>query len=76
MEPARQINFNDALQKQDLSYFSTADLIPAPENSLLYDGFNPWQDDDDRALYCSIKAEGIREPLHVTSDKVILSGPR
>lgn len=63
-------------KKRDMSDFSPDDLIPAPENNLLYDGFNPWADDDDNALYCSIKAEGIREPLHVTSDRVILSGHR
>lgn len=75
MKQHEALDINDA-QKPDMSYFSPDDLIPAPENNLLYDGFNPWADDDDNALYASIKAEGIREPLHVTSDRVILSGHR
>ena len=62
--------------KQDISYFPPDALTPALENNLLYDGFNPWADDDDYALYASLKAEGIREPLHVTLDRVILSGHR
>lgn len=63
-------------EKQDLSYFSPDALKPAPENGLLYEGFNPWGDDDDYALYASIRVDGIREPLHVTRDMVILSGHR
>jgi hypothetical protein len=64
------------LKKQDMSYFSVQDIRPAPENSLLYDGFTPNADKDDAKLYWSIKAEGIREPLHISADGYILSGHR
>ena len=63
-------------KKQDLSYFSPDDLLPAYENSLLYDGFSPNADADDYRLYLSIKKEGIREPLHISADRIILSGHR
>jgi hypothetical protein len=76
MKQHEAISIINEAQKPDMSHFPPDDLIPAPENNLLYDGFNPWADDDDNALYCSIKAEGIREPLHVTRDRVILSGHR
>jgi len=64
------------LKKQDLSYFSLNEIRPAPENQLLYDSFSPNADEDDRKLYWSIKEEGIREPLHVSFDMVLLSGHR
>jgi len=64
------------MEKLDLSCFSPDEIMAAPENSVLYDDFNPWADDDDYALYASIKADGIREPLHITLDHVILSGHR
>jgi hypothetical protein len=79
MQPEIKLVFdvlNDAHKKQDISYFPPDALTPAIENNLLYDGFNPWADNDDYALYASLKAEGIREPLHVTLDMVILSGHR
>lgn len=63
-------------EKQDLSYFPLNDLRQAPENGLLYDKFCPHTDADDAKLYWSIQAEGIREPLHVSADGVILSGHR
>jgi len=66
----------DELKKQDTSHFPLNDIRPAPENSLLYDGFTPNADEDDAKLYWSIKAEGIREPLHVSADGYILSGHR
>ena len=64
------------LKKQDLSYFPLNHIRPASENGLLYDGFNPQTDGDDAKLYWSIKAEGIREPLHISADGFILSGHR
>jgi len=62
--------------KQDKSYFSINEIMPASENRFLYDGFSPNIDEDDRALYFSIQEEGIREPLQISFDKVILSGHR
>ena len=67
---------DDPGKKRDLSYFSHNEIHPAPENNLVYDGFSPSHDEDDYALYKSIKEEGIREPLHVSVDGVILSGHR
>ena len=64
------------IKKQDISYFPLDSIRPAPENGLLYDGFTPNADDDDDKLYWSIKAEGIREPLHISADGYILSGHR
>ena len=63
-------------KKQDVSHFSLNELRQAPENGILYDKFCPHTDADDSKLYRSIKAEGIREPLHVSADGVILSGHR
>lgn len=63
-------------KKQDLSYFPLNDLRQAPENGLLYEKFCPHTDEDDAKLYWSIQANGIREPLHVSADGVILSGHR
>jgi hypothetical protein len=63
-------------KKQDLSYFSPNEIIPAAENRLLYDSFTPNADEDDYRLYVSIKEEGIREPLHVSADGFLLSGHR
>lgn len=63
-------------KKQDISHFPLNDLMQAPENGILYDEFCPRTDADDSKLYRSIKAEGIREPLHVSADGVILSGHR
>jgi hypothetical protein len=67
---------SDGLKKQDISYFPLNNIRQAPENGLLYDGFTPNADDDDAKLYWSIKAEGIREPIHVSEDGYILSGHR
>jgi len=64
------------LKKQDISYFSPDEIYQAPENSLLYDTFSPNADEDDYKLYRSIKEEGIREPLHVSADGILLSGHR
>jgi hypothetical protein len=64
------------LKKQDMSYFSLNEIREAPENELLYDDFSPNADEDDYKLYMSIKEEGIREPLHVSADRFILSGHR
>ena len=64
------------MKKQDISHFSLNEIIPAPENRLLYDSFAPNSNDDDNKLYWSIKEEGIREPLHVSVDGVLLSGHR
>lgn len=63
-------------KKRDLSHFSIKEIRPAAENKFLYDDFSPNADEDDRKLYFSIKENGIREPLHVSSDGVILSGHR
>jgi len=59
-----------------ISYFSLNEIRPASENGLLYDSFTPNADEDDLKLYISIKEEGIREPLHVSADGIILSGHR
>ena len=64
------------LKKQDISYFFLNQIRPASENALLYDNFCPNADDDDYKLYMSIREEGIREPLHVSADEIILSGHR
>ena len=63
-------------KKQDISYFPTTKIVPAPENRLLYDDFAPNADEDDYKLYMSIKEEGIKEPLHISADGVLLSGHR
>ncbi len=63
-------------KKRDLSHFSINEIHPAAENGFLYDDFSPNADEDDRKLYFSIKENGIREPLHISSDGVILSGHR
>jgi septum formation topological specificity factor MinE len=63
-------------KKQDISYFPTVKIIPAPENSLLYDDFAPNADEDDYKLYLSIMEEGIKEPLQISADGVLLSGHR
>ncbi|HQQ88405.1 MAG TPA: ParB N-terminal domain-containing protein [Smithellaceae bacterium] len=63
-------------KKQDISFFSINEIRPAGENILLYDDFSPNADEDDRKLYFSIKENGIREPLHISADGVILSGHR
>ena len=63
-------------KKQDISYFPLNEIRPAPENRLLYDAFSPNAEEDDYRLYMSIKAEGVREPLHVSSDGFLLSGHR
>ncbi len=63
-------------KKQDISYFPLNDLRQASENGLLYDKFSPNAEEDDAKLYWSIRAEGIRSPLHVSADGYILSGHR
>ena len=63
-------------KKQDISYFPLNDLRQASENGLLYDKYSPNADEDDAKLYWSIKANGIREPLHISADGYILSGHR
>lgn len=50
-------------------------LRPSALNSELYHQFDP-SNEDDAALVRSIVAEGVKEPLHVDSDGVILSGHR
>ena len=67
---------NDGFKNQDISYFSLNEVIQATENALLYDSFTPNADEDDYKLYMSIKEEGIREPLHVSTDGFLLSGHR
>lgn len=63
-------------KKQDLSHFSINEIHPAEENVLLYDNFAPNANEDDRKLYFSIKENGIREPLQISADGIILSGHR
>ncbi len=63
-------------QKQDMPCFLASEIRPAPENSLIYDRFTPSSDKDDRDLLISIAQTGIRDPLHITSDRVIVSGHR
>ena len=64
-------------QKQDLSHFlfPVGGIQMAQENNLLYDKFgtaNP----DDVELAISIRDHGIKEPLVITADGVLLSGHR
>lgn len=63
-------------KKQDLSYFHVGEISPAPENNLIYDRFSPGTDKDDRDLLISIAQTGVRDPLHITCDRVIVSGHR
>ena len=63
-------------KKRDISYFLTEEIHPAADNNLLYDSFSPNADEDDYKLYSSIKEIGIREPLQVSADGVLLSGHR
>lgn len=63
-------------KKQDKSYFLLDEISPAPENRFLYDNFAPAANDDDFKLYDSIKKHGIREPLQISFDHIILSGHR
>lgn len=65
-----------SIKKTGLSYFPLNDLRQASENGLLYDKYSPNADEDDAKLYWSIKANGIREPLHISADGYILSGHR
>ncbi len=54
---------------------SPRDLIPCPENELLYRPFdvgNP----DDAGLVASVRENGILEPLTATEDLILLSGHR
>lgn len=64
-------------KKQDKSHFSwPIELIQvATENSLIYDHFGI-ANRDDADLVISIRENGIKEPLVVTADHVLLSGHR
>ena len=62
--------------KQDISHYLRTSIQPTEENRLIYDDFSPNADDDDYKLWASIKAEGIREPLHISADGFLLSGHR
>ena len=62
--------------KSSFLHFRTDELKPAQENTLLYDDYAPQADTDDEKLYWSVKEIGIQEPLHISLDKVILSGHR
>ena len=68
-------DLNLELKKRDLFHFFPGLLQVADENRLLYDSFAPDQADD-LALFRSIKRDGIREPLHISQDGVVLSGHR
>jgi len=76
MQDVLDMFFSITEKKQDISHFSINEIRPAGENVLLYDNFSPNSDEDDRKLYFSIKENGIREPLHVSVDGIILSGHR
>ncbi len=55
--------------------FLVSCITEAEENSLIYEPFGI-ANDDDNALVRSIRQEGIKEPLVITSDWVLLSGHR
>jgi len=76
MQDVLDMFFSITEKKQDISHFSINAISPAGENVFLYDNFSPNSDEDDRKLYFSIKENGIREPLHVSVDGIILSGHR
>lgn len=58
-----------------LSYFLVTQIQVARENDLLYESFGI-ANADDAALVRSINEDGIREPLTVSKDGVLLSGHR
>lgn len=58
-----------------MSHFSPRDIDATHDNSLLYDNFG-LDNDDDAKLIESVRENGIREPLHVSSDGYLLSGHR
>ena len=62
-------------QNWDLSQFPTNQIIRARENESIYDNFGI-ANSDDWELVKSIKANGILDPLVVTSDNYLLSGHR
>ena len=66
---------NNPSKKQDLSHFPISRIKQAPENESIYDNFGV-ANADDWQLTESIKADGIHEPLVITSDWVLLSGHR
>jgi hypothetical protein len=62
-------------KKSDVSNFPISGIRVATENNLLYDNFGIGNADD-RDLTVSIQANGIQEPLTLSTDKVLLSGHR
>jgi hypothetical protein len=64
------------LEKNDLLQFlNPRTLLCAPENDKLYGGFSI-RNADDAELLASVGKEGVREPLKVSRDGVVLSGHR
>lgn len=58
-----------------ISMISLATIRPSAKNNLLYKPINR-NDPEILALAASIRKHGLREPLVITTDKVILSGHR
>jgi len=63
------------MKKSDLFDFPIEAISEAPENGLLYDGFNP-HDADDAKLIDSIREDGVLTPLRVTRDGILIDGHR
>ena len=59
----------------EATFVPVDDIIASPENDDLYNRVNQNRSDF-KELVESIRAEGIKEPLHVTEDGFILSGHR
>ena len=55
-----------------------SELIPSPENAIVYQAFNPEAEGDDRRLVESMRKGGFRdsEPILITGDGYILDGHR
>ena len=62
-------------KKTVLSVYLVINIKTAAENDLIYDRFGI-DNEDDYALMDSIKQNGIREPLTITSDGYVVSGHR
>jgi len=62
-------------KKSDLSSFPSSQIKVAKDNDLIYGSF-ALENQDDAELLLSIKAQGIVEPLVVSTDGFLLSGHR
>jgi hypothetical protein len=62
-------------KKSDMSHFPCSQIKVAKDNDLIYGSF-ALENQDDAELLLSIKAQGIVEPLVVSTDGFLLSGHR